>query len=193
MNGGYREKQRPGHQLQVDVKFIEPLGQKGMRRKKFYQFTAIDDCTRLRVLRAYPRCDQKTAIEFIDHVLSKLPFAVERVQTDHGVEFGASFHWHLLDKGIDHVKIKPRTPRLNGKVERSHRIDSEEFYRLLEGQVIDDANLFSEKLQEWGLQLPPPPRRSRRPNPLRTPSSESPRPAVIGLRQLHNSNAVQFG
>jgi len=75
------EKQRPGHQLQVDVKFIEPLGQTG-RRKKYYQFTAIDDCTRLRVLRAYPRCDQKTAIQFIDHVLSKLPFAVERVQTD---------------------------------------------------------------------------------------------------------------
>ena len=142
------EKQRPGHQLQVDVKFIEPLGQTG-RRKKYYQFTAIDDCTRLRVLRAYPRCDQKTAIQFIDHVLSKLPFAVERVQTDNGSEFGASFHWHLLDKGIDHVRIKPRTPRLNGKVERSHRIDSEEFYRLLEGQVIDDANLFSEKLQEW--------------------------------------------
>ena len=65
----------------MDVKFIEPLGQTG-RRKKYYQFTAIDDCTRLRVLRAYPRCDQKTAIQFIDHVLSKLPFAVERVQTD---------------------------------------------------------------------------------------------------------------
>jgi hypothetical protein len=52
------EKQRPGHQLQVDVKFIEPLGQPG-RRKKYYQFTATDDCTRLRVLRAYPRCDQR--------------------------------------------------------------------------------------------------------------------------------------
>jgi transposase len=68
------EKQRPGHQLQVDVKFIEPLGQTG-RRKKYYQFTAIDDCTRLRVLRAYPRCDQKTAITFIDDVMAKLPFA----------------------------------------------------------------------------------------------------------------------
>jgi len=120
-----------------------------MRRKRYYQFTAIDDCTRLRVLRAYPRCDQKTAIQFIDHVLSKLPFQVERVQTDNGSEFGASFHWHLLDKGIDHVRIKPRTPRLNGKVERSHRIDSEEFYRLLEGQVIDDTRLFTDKLQEW--------------------------------------------
>jgi transposase InsO family protein len=80
--------------------------------------------------------------------LSKLPFAVERVQKDNGAEFGASFHWRLLDKGVDHVKIRPRTPRLNGKVERSHRIDSEEFYRLLQGQVIDDANVFSEKLQE---------------------------------------------
>jgi transposase InsO family protein len=141
------EKQRPGHQLQVDVKFIEPLGQTG-RKQKYYQFTAIDDCTRLRVLRAYPRCDQKTAIAFIDHTLSKLPFAVERVQTDNGSEFGTSFHWHLLDKGIDHAKIKPRTPRLNRKVERSHRIDSEEFYRLLEGQVIDDTRLFTDKLQE---------------------------------------------
>jgi transposase InsO family protein len=142
------EKQRPGHQLQVDVKFIEPLGQSG-RKKRFYQYTAIDDCTRLRVLRAYPRNDQKTAIQFIDYVLSKLPFAVDQVQTDNGQEFGQAFHWHLLDKGIGHVRIKPRTPRLNGKVERSHRIDSEEFYRLLEGQVIDDVNLFNSKLQEW--------------------------------------------
>ncbi|MFF8431065.1 IS481 family transposase [Streptomyces sp. NPDC016566] len=142
------EKQRPGHQLQVDVKFIEPLGQSG-RKKRYYQYTAIDDCTRLRVLRAYPRNDQKTAIQFIDYVLAKLPFAVEQVQTDNGQEFGQAFHWHLLDKGIGHVRIKPRTPRLNGKVERSHRIDSEEFYRLLEGQVIDDVNLFNSKLQEW--------------------------------------------
>jgi transposase-like protein len=37
----------------------------------------------------------------------QLPFAVERVQTDNGQEFGASFHWHLLDKGIDHVYISP--------------------------------------------------------------------------------------
>ena len=41
------------------------------------------------------------------------------------------------------------TPRLNGKVERSHRIDAEEFYRLLAGVVIDDSKLFTEKLQEW--------------------------------------------
>jgi hypothetical protein len=49
-------------------------GQKGLRRKNPHQFTAIDDCTRLRVLRAYPRCDQKTAISFVDDVMAKLPF-----------------------------------------------------------------------------------------------------------------------
>ena len=56
------EKQRPGHALQVDVKFIEPLGQTG-KKKRYYQYTAIDDCTRVRVLRAYPKHDQKTAIQ----------------------------------------------------------------------------------------------------------------------------------
>jgi hypothetical protein len=71
------------------------------------------------------------------------------IQTDNGVEFGASFHWHVLDRGAGHVYIKPRTPRLNGKVERSHRIDAEEFYRLLNGVVIDDTKLFNDKLQEW--------------------------------------------
>ena len=47
-------------------------------------FTAIDDCTRLRVLRIYPKCNQKTAIQFLDYLLAKLPFRVEVIQTDNG-------------------------------------------------------------------------------------------------------------
>ena len=141
------EKQLPGHQVQIDVKFVEPL--KGAAKKRYYQYTAIDDCTRLRVLRIYPRNNQKTAIQFADYVLEKLPFVVQVIQTDNGSEFGSSFHYHLLDKGVGHKYIKPRTPRLNGKVERSHRIDAEEFYGLLDGAVIDDAKVFNNKLQEW--------------------------------------------
>lgn len=140
------EKAQPGHQIQVDVKFITPIGAAG---KKFYQFTAIDDCTRLRVLRVYPRCDQKTAIQFLDYLLARLPFRVESIQTDNGGEFGTQFHYHVLDRGIKHRYIKPATPRLNGKVERSHRIDDDEFYRMLYGVVIDDADVFNEKLREW--------------------------------------------
>lgn len=141
------EKQQPGHQVQIDVKFIAPIA--GAKAKKYYQFTAIDDCTRLRVLRIYPKLNQKTAIQFVDYVLEKLPFQVQVIQTDNGSEFGSSFHYHVLDKGVGHRYIKPRTPRLNGKVERSHRIDAEEFYRLLDGAVIDDAEVFTRKLQEW--------------------------------------------
>jgi transposase InsO family protein len=141
------EKPQPGHRVQIDVKFIAPL--KGSRRSCYYQFTAIDDCTRVRVLRLYDRLNQKTAIQFLDYALERLPFRVEVIQTDNGSEFQAAFHWHVLDKGIGHVYIKPLRPRLNGKVERSHRIDAEEFYRLLNGVVIDDAEVFNEKLQEW--------------------------------------------
>jgi transposase InsO family protein len=140
------EKPQPGLSVQVDVKFIAPLAGS---RKKHYQFTAIDDCTRLRVLKIYSRLNQRTAIEFVDYVLEKLPFRVELLQTDNGAEFGTSFHWHVLDKGVRHIYIKPATPRLNGKVERSHRIDADEFYRMLEGVVVDDAKVFNVKLQEW--------------------------------------------
>ncbi len=140
------EKPQPGHCLQLDVRFIAPIAGS---RKKYYQFTAIDDCTRLRVLKIYSRLNQKTAIEFVDYVLEKLPFRAQLIQTDNGAEFGTIFHWHVLDKGIRHLYIKPATPRLNGKVERSHRIDADEFYRMLDGVVIDDAKVFNAKLLEW--------------------------------------------
>jgi transposase InsO family protein len=140
------EKPLPGHRVQVDVKFIAPL--KGSHRKH-YQFTAIDDCTRIRVLRIYDRLNQQSAIRFLDYVLEKLPFKVEVIQTDNGAEFGSQFHYHVLDRGIGHVYIKPATPRLNGKVERSHRIDAEEFYRMLDGVVIDDTGMFNVRLKEW--------------------------------------------
>ena len=55
----------------------------------------------------------------------------------------------MIDQGIGHTYIRPATPRLNGKVERSHRIDAEEFYRLLDGEVIDDAGIFNDKLKQW--------------------------------------------
>lgn len=140
------EKPLPGHRIQMDVKFLEKIGD---TRARYYQFTAIDDCTRLRVMKIYERNNQKNAIKFADYMLSRLPFRADVIQTDNGSEFGPQFHWHLLDKGIRHVYIKPRRPRLNGKVERSHRIDEEEFYRLLDGILIDDTNLFNEKLREW--------------------------------------------
>jgi predicted ATPase/class 3 adenylate cyclase len=65
------ERPQPGSRVQIDVKFIAPLPGS---RKKHYQYTAIDDCTRIRVLRAYDRCNQATSIRFLDEVLAKLSF-----------------------------------------------------------------------------------------------------------------------
>ncbi len=61
-------------------------------------------------------------------MVDKFPFRIKVIRTDNGSEFQAKFNWHVQDLGMDHVYIKPGTPRLNGKVERSHRTDKQEFY-----------------------------------------------------------------
>jgi transposase InsO family protein len=65
----------------------------------------------------------------MDEVRQRLPRAIQRVQTDNGNEFGTDFTWNLRDLGIEHRHILPGCPEVNGKVERSHRTDGEEFYR----------------------------------------------------------------
>jgi transposase InsO family protein len=102
------------------------------------------------VLKVYDQCNQTTAIQFIDDVVRRLPFRVLVVQTDNGAEFQSRFHWHLESLDIRHVYIRPRTPRLNGKVERSPRVDDQEFYQLLDKNgIADNIHLFNQKLREW--------------------------------------------
>ena len=135
----------PGHQIQVDVKFLK-FDDKDGRTVKRYQFTAIDDATRIRALKIYDRHNQSNAIDFINTVIARFPFRIREVRTDNGHEFQAKFHWHVEDQGIRHAYIKPASPQLNGKVERSHRTDEQEFYQLL--TYTDDTDLGA-KLSEW--------------------------------------------
>ena len=113
---------------------------------KRHQYTAIDDATRIRALQIFPKHNQDCAIKFMDYVIEKFPFRISTVRTDRGHEFQARFHWHVEDQGIRHVYIKPRTPQLNGKVERPHRTDQTEFYQLLTYTEDVDLNL---KLKAW--------------------------------------------
>ena len=138
-------KQVPGHHIQMDVKFLTFKGKQGKKIKR-YQFTAIDDATRVRAMKIYTRHNQASAIDFVDYVIDKFPFRIREIRTDNGHEFQAKFHWHVEDKGIRHAYIKPSSPQLNGKVERSHRSDEQEFYQLLtyKGDVDLEA-----KLEEW--------------------------------------------
>lgn len=138
------EKQVPGHHIQI-VKFLIFKKPDGSKTKRF-QYTAIDDATRIRALKIYEKHTQQNAIHFIDHVIEKFPFRIQTVRTDNGHEFQSKFHWHVEDLGMRHVYIKPRTPRLNGKVERSQKTDQQEFYQLLE--YSGDVDL-GEKLKTW--------------------------------------------
>ena len=108
--------------MQVDVKFLQLKDREGKVVKR-YQYTAIDDATRNGTLQTFAEHNQDRAIQFLEYVVERFPFRISTVRTDRGHEFQARFHWH--------VYIKPQTPQLNGKVERSHRTDQTEFYQLL--------------------------------------------------------------
>lgn len=107
---------------------------------------AIDDATRVRAFKVYGCHTQANAIDFINIVITKFPFRIREVRTDNWHEFQTKFHWHVEDQGIRHVYIKPVSPQLNGKVERSHRTDQQEFYRLLSYK--GDVDLKA-RLSEW--------------------------------------------
>ena len=95
---------------------------------KAYQYTALDDCTRLRVLRLYRRLNTLSSLDFLGQVRRAMPFPIRKIQTDHGTEFSFGFVLAIERAGIRHRYIQPRRPAQNGKVERSHRVDAEEFW-----------------------------------------------------------------
>lgn len=129
--------------MQFDVKFVPRVGR---ARQRFYQFTAIDEATRFRVVRVYDHNNTKTAVEFLNEVREHLPFAIQRIQTDNDPSFVPQFTWHLCDLPISHRHIPPRCPEVNGKVERSHKTDAEEFYR---GRSFRNREDLARKLKRW--------------------------------------------
>ena len=140
----YQQMLYPGERVQVDVKYVpskcltKELREQGER---YYQYTAIDEYTRMRVLWFAKEHSTYESKKFIDVIVKKFPFRIVEIQTDNGFEFtnrlnpnGSKknkqtlFEEHLEELGIKHKLIKPFTPRHNGKVERSHRKDQERFY-----------------------------------------------------------------
>ena len=127
----------PGDRVQMDVCKIAP---------GIYQYTAIDDCSRYKVLRLYSRRTTNNTMDFFDVVIEEIPFAIQRIQTDRGREiFATKFQKRLLEWGIKFRPIKPGSPYLNGKVERSQRTDLDEFYSTVN---LKDSNLHA-LLAEW--------------------------------------------
>lgn len=90
------EKEAPGDSIQVDVKIIK------LQREKVFQYTAIDDCTRLRVLRLYPRLNQHSSLAFLRELREAFPFVIKKLQCDNGSEFPLAFKLALEAAGIRH-------------------------------------------------------------------------------------------
>ena len=127
----------PGDRVQMDTKKLT-AGK--------YQYTAIDDCTRWRVLGIYDKRTAANTLLFLERVIEEFPFPIQRVQTDRGREFfGIKVQEKLMEYCIKFRPIKPRSPHLNGKVERSQKTDVQEFYSTVS---LDDPEL-AKKLEQW--------------------------------------------
>ena len=136
----YEQMTYPGQRVQIDVKVVPraccPNGQ------RLFQYTAIDEFSRLRYLAAYEEQSTYSSADFLKKTYAffkKQGFITECVQTDNGFEFTNRFNSNqrpsctlfektAADLGIRHKLIRPYTPRHNGKVERSHREDQRRFY-----------------------------------------------------------------
>jgi transposase InsO family protein len=134
------EKAEPGESVQVDVKYVKIAG------RWAFQYTALDDCTRFRVLRLYPRLTPACSLAFLSELRRAFPFPIRRLQCDNGREFPLAFALAVEQVGIRHRYIRPRRPQQNGKVERSHRIDHEEFWSR---QPFPDFDAAATALRAW--------------------------------------------
>ena len=134
------EKEHPGDSVQVDVKVVK------LAKEKVFQYTALDDCTRMRVLRLYPRQNHHASLDFLKELTGALPFTIRKIQCDNGSEFPLAFRLAVEAAGMRHRYIKPRRPQQNGKVERSHRIDSEEFW---DRHTFTDREHAEPRLRDW--------------------------------------------
>lgn len=136
------ERPSPGEcvQVQVDVKFAK-LGARWA-----FQYTALDDCTRFRVLWLYPRVNPVSSVACLGELQRAFPFAMRRLQGDSGRECSLAFALAVEAAGIRHRHIRPRRPQQNGKVERSHRIDNEEFWSRDTFTAFDPA---ATALRDW--------------------------------------------
>ena len=137
----YQQMTHPGERIQIDVKVV-PRKCIADPKLHLFQYTAIDEYSRYRILGAYPEQTTYSSYQFLLRVVDefkKKGVKVECVQTDNGFEFTnrlsynearhlSKFEEALSLLNIQYKKIRPYTPRHNGKVERSHREDQKRFY-----------------------------------------------------------------
>ena len=171
----YPEILIPGEKVQVDVKEVPYccLRGKALRDgKHLYQWTAIDESTRVRFVYAFEEHTPENSVKFLKMLRKAFPFQIRTIQTDNGTEFTykyisedaeCPFDVELRKLGIEHKLIPPRTPWHNGKVERSHRNDQRYFYNWETFRSIEELNAKLAEHLRWSNN-----------KPMRTLGSKSP-------------------
>jgi putative transposase len=114
----------PGDLVQLDTLEVRP--EPGVVLK---QFTTRDVVSRWDVLELAYRATATTAARLLDPLLERMPFQVKAIQVDGGSEFMAEFEQECQARKIKLFVLPPRSPKLNGTVERANRTHTEEFYQ----------------------------------------------------------------
>ena len=176
----YPEITVPGEKVQIDVKEVPYhclRGELVRNNKHLYQWTAIDECTRMRFVYGFEEHTPENSVKFLRMLVRVFPFRIQTIQTDNGTEFtykyisdteDCPFDKALRSLGINHKLIPPRTPWHNGKVERSHRNDQRYFYDWETFRSVEDLNQKLAQHLIWSNN-----------KPMRTLKNKSPRELLV--------------
>ncbi len=137
-----RQPTEPGALIQLDTMHLRPLP--GVERR---QFTAIDVVSRVAVVGVRSRATAGTATAFLDELVDRMPVPVQAIQVDGGSEFMAGFETACRDRGIALYVLPPRSPKLNGRVERLNGTSRREFWECYDGGL--DLPTLQQELRDW--------------------------------------------
>jgi transposase InsO family protein len=134
----------PGDIVQVDTMDVRP-----MPGYAFKHFAARDIVSRWDVIEASSQATAASAARFIDCILLRMPFRVKAIQVDGGSEFQDVFEETCQQRGIRLFVLPPRSPKLNGHVERANRTHTEEFYEVTDCEF--DLASLRPTLRQWEM------------------------------------------
>jgi IS30 family transposase len=143
----YQRAEYPGQKVQIDVKYVPSYCV--ANGQKYYQYTAVDECTRWTFREMYDEHSTHSSTDFLIKLIKSSPFPIREIQTDNGAEFTRallsndgkpSLFESMVEKcDIKYHRIRVATPRHNGKVERQHRTDEKRFYKKMKMYNLEDG------------------------------------------------------
>lgn len=137
-----RAPAEPGALIRLDTMHLRPLP--GVERR---QSTAVDAVSRVAVVGVRAGASAGTATAFLDELLARMPVPIRAIQVGGGSEFMAGFETACRDRGIALYVLPPRSPKLNGRVERLNGTARREFWECYDGEL--DLPTLQAALRAW--------------------------------------------